>query len=538
MQRLALIVAFGMMAALLRCPAQFNAPSTDPSTATPPLQTFQGTGSSTTPTFPVQNKWEVRWICMRSLTLTVYSADHAVVAAVTVRGPGSLSLPTGGSYYLQIDGETPPPEAEQPSTPQGAPVSGLIGTINDSGQNQTDGQQPSRSPNGPNGYNNRFEFYLWHVSVFGAPSGGAALAGVPAVVPPNGATNAASAPAAPTAKLTEDQARAVVLITGDNAEGTGFLVKTPDGPCVVTNLHVIGNNPNLKITTNTGAPVKMLSAKGASDRDLAMLSIQDAGYSYLELATDVSKTAQPGDDVITPGNSQGGGVILNTNGKVLGIGPDRVEFDNPIYHGNSGGPVFHAGSNKVLGVVTEAMKVDLTDSLDKTSFASRNSAISSSIRYFGLRLDTVPSWVPLDWNRFQSETAFIEQFDHQSRSLDSFLNPPKSGTSDASGDAGLYLQDTKIMSARDSFRQESSDTDESQRLHAFKDLLYELGNIADSDMTDIQKINTFYSFDQPRVKDEIAYRNALKDELDKVGDDVSHLNGLVPRTSNNNSDNN
>jgi S1-C subfamily serine protease len=95
------------------------------------------------------------------------------------------------------------------------------------------------------------------------------------------------------------------------------MIKTPDGPAVVTNIHVIANNPNLKITTNTGALVPVLSEKGASDRDLALLAIKDAHYSYLEMAADISQTVQPGDEVITPGNSEGGEVMLNTDGKVL-----------------------------------------------------------------------------------------------------------------------------------------------------------------------------------------------------------------------------
>jgi hypothetical protein len=281
----------------------------------------------------------------------------------------------------------------------------------------------------------------------------------------------------------------VVLIKGDNAEGTGFMIKTPDGPAIVTNIHVIANNPNLKITTNTGALVKMLSAKGASDRDLALLSIQDAGYSYMEVAPDISKTVQPGDEVVTPGNSQGGEVMLNTKGKVLGIGPERIEFDNPIYHGNSGGPVFHTKSGTVLGVVTEAMKVDISNDLDKASFASRNSAISGAMRYFGLRLDTVTAWVPIDSRRFQIETFFLDQFHEQSRRLDAYLNSPDSNhsggensNSNGQDDSTIYLNDEKIMKALDSYHERASGGDTGQKLDALRGFVFDLTSLADLDV--------------------------------------------------------
>jgi hypothetical protein len=519
----------------------------------PPLQSFTGTGSSTTATFVVQPNWEIKWSCPQGVKITIYSGDKTAVAAVT--GPGtSMYLAAGGTYYLQIDGPTPPPSQypdQQPQQSKPAPIANTFGSINDPVPNSTNNQQQSNNQGGPNnpynrnpyqrpGFDPKF-FFTWHVSVVGQAAAGssqfASYTPPPGPGTPNGNTPGAAtppAPATPPAKLTEDQARAVVLITGDNAVGTGFLIKTLDGPFVVTNLHVIGDNPNLKITTSTGAAVKMLSAKGASDRDLAMLSIEDAGYNYLDVSTDISKTVQPGDQVITPGNSQGGGVMLNTCGKVLGIGPERIEFDNPIYHGNSGGPVFHVNSNKVLGVVTEAMKVDLSNSLDKTSFSNRQSAISSTMRYFGLRLDTVTGWIPIDWTRFQTETTFLEQFDKQSRALDSYLNPPAKDNSDSassdssSADANLYLDDKKIMAARDSFRRQASGTDGAQRIQAFKELLFDLNDVADSDMTAIQNMDNFYPFDRPRAKDEIAYRKALKSELDDIGTDVNRLNGLAP----------
>jgi hypothetical protein len=348
----------------------------------------------------------------------------------------------------------------------------------------------------------------------------------------NFTTNAATTPTpsapAPIVKLTENQARAVVLIKGDKAEGTGFLVKMADGPSVVTNIHVISANPHIKITTTTGVDIPILSLKGASDRDLAVFAIKDNNYNYLDLAPDVSATVQTGDDVVTPGNSEGGEVMLNTGGKVQGIGPQRVEFDNPIYHGNSGGPVFHTKSGKVIAVVTEAMKVNVSDDLDKTSFQSRNSAISGSMRYFGLRLDTVPHWDVYDWKRFLNETQFLDEFHQESRCLDSFLNAPdKDSNGNANPDATLYLTDEKIRAANDSFSQRAGDgVDSAQRLDALRILLFDLTGIADNNVANIQNMANFYPFDQEQAKDEIAYRKALKTELDSIGNNVTRLNSL------------
>ncbi len=486
-----------------------------------PLQKFEGTGSQTTTSFNVGDQWEVRWAGL-GMNLSVLAADNSVVAgAVGFRG--ALYVPKGGTYHLQID-YIPFPGVQMPAPHWSVEV--LL-------MNSLATQAPSTLPNYalPTG-SGTSSSPLAAITPSNAPAAPASPFGSP--VPPTPVPPApvpASAPA-PTVNLTGDQARAVVLIKGDNAEGTGFMIKTPAGPVVITNIHVIANNPNIKVTTSTGALVSVLSEKGASDRDLAMLTIQDAGYSYLQLAPDISTVAQPGDEVITPGNSQGGEVMLNTAGKVLGIGPQRVEIDNPIYHGNSGGPVFHTKSGKVLGVVTEAMKVDMSNDLDKASFASRNSAISGSMRYFALRLDTVPQWVPIESRRFQIETTFLDQFEDQSQRLDSFLNSSDKGSPNntSSDDAKLYLTDDKIMKANNDYETEASGADTAQRIQALREMLFELESIADSNMDQISTPQNFYSFDQERAQGERDYRKALRAELDSIGNNIERL-GSLPRTN-------
>ena len=460
------------------------------------------------------------------MNLSVLSTDGTVVAGIHGVFKGSLYIPKGGTFYIQLNSDHPEmrlpwhlviAEVANGATLSGADANPMLATPGDSN-------------------------YALPTSVLAPGAVSQSSSPTPGNTPPGQNPNTVSTPQTNPAtatpfKLTDDQARAVVLIVGDNAEGTGFLVKTPDGPAVVTNIHVIANNPNLKVTTNTGAVVNVLSVKGASDRDLALLSIQDANYNYLDVSTDISRSVQPGDEVITPGNSQGGEVMLNTSGKVLGIGPERIEFDNPIYHGNSGGPIFHTKSGKVLGVVTEAIKVDTSDDLDKASFSSRNSAISGSMRYFGLRLDTVSSWITIDWHRFQNETTFLDQFHKQSLCLDSYLNAPDNsngqGDSTSAGDANanLYKTDDRIMKANNGYTQQASGADIAQRIQAARGLVFDLQGIADLDMDQIQNMNNFYTFNQDRARQELAYRKALKKELDAISSNVDRL-GSLPRSNN------
>jgi len=497
-----------------------------------PAQSFDGTESQTTTSFTIGDKWEVRF--------------HSAWGTCHLRPLTNMAQ------------AAPPANQNQNATP-------FQDTVN-RGFNGGNQQNPNSSPNNGNqgqnggvaGENPQLHaqqtYKHWWVEVVEMSSPAAATPDGQMLAIPNyalpgtsgdapatsltsatapGATQYAtatspSAPVAPASKMSEDQARAVVLIKGDNAEGTGFMIKTPNGPAVITNIHVIANNPNLKITTNTGALVTVLSEKGACDRDLAMLSIQDDGYNYLQFSPDISKNVQPGDEVITPGNSQGGEVMLNTGGKVLGIGPVRIEFDNPIYHGNSGGPVFHPKSGKVLGVVTEAMKVNTSDDLDKASFASRNSAISGSMRYFGLRLDTVAAWIPIDSRRFQIETTFLDEFHEQSRRLDAYLNH---GENDRDEAAKLYHSDAKIMKANDNYAGHSTGSDTAQHIDLIRSLVFDLQCVADIDMDQIRDKNNFYKFDQDRAQDEYDYRTALKKELDSIGNNVERAS-FLPRSNN------
>jgi len=326
-----------------------------------------------------------------------------------------------------------------------------------------------------------------------------------------------------TVKANSDWDSAVVMIKGDKAEGTGFLVHMPDGPAVVTNLHVLSSNPHFHVMTSDGREIPILSLRGASDRDLALLSIQDDHYHYLDMASDDTVDTQTGDEIITPGNSEGGEVTLDTPGKVLGLGPDRIEISNPIYHGNSGGPVVEKATGKVVGVVTFAMTRTPTDLMDQASRANPNSAITSDIRYFGLRLDTVPQWQPYTLDQFTVQANFLENFHENSVCLDSIFNGAryeKSGmTSKGAPDSKYFMHNSEL--AAKIIPHMIDDPEHAAYIEDVRVAILDLIQFGQRDLDSVQNSNNFYSFEWKRAQEEAAYRKALLKEAQAVNDKIN-----------------
>lgn len=174
---------------------------------------------------------------------------------------------------------------------------------------------------------------------------------------------------------------AVVTISGNEGAGTGFICNFHGKPYVATNQHVLAAGNQLIIRTTSGEaliPQKFFAATNA-DITLIQCASVPAGITPLEIAKLPDSSIHQGDPVIIPGNSKGDGVITQTPGKLLAVGPQRVEVDNPVYPGNSGSPIIHLSSKNVIGVLTEAELVTLNQ-FEKASFRSKNSTIKSEIR--------------------------------------------------------------------------------------------------------------------------------------------------------------
>lgn len=223
-------------------------------------------------------------------------------------------------------------------------------------------------------------------------------------------------------RLTPEQLSAIVTISGDSSGGTGFICKLHDHYVVVTNQHVLAGSNEITFRTLSGELLRFEALYAANDRDLAVLTLAalPSGITPLTVLQESERLVATGDRTIIPGNSRAGGVVTQTPGSVVAIGPSRIETDNPVYGGNSGSPIIHLPTGKVIGVLTKARLLSF-DRFDTASFKNEQSAIKSEIRYFGYRLDTVPFWEPLDWHHFQALDADIKQTERELESIASFL---------------------------------------------------------------------------------------------------------------------
>jgi hypothetical protein len=221
-------------------------------------------------------------------------------------------------------------------------------------------------------------------------------------------------------------------------------------------------------------------------------------------------------------------------GKLVGMSPERIDFDNAMGLGSSGAPVIHVKTGTVLGIVTTQKQVDVSDRLAQAWPANPAPGSSSIIPYYGLRVAGVPVWETLDSERFLAETLFLQRFHDNTRYLDSYLNGrrPRGQFGDAANENGppdnrYFQKNMKLREDQDTYRQEASDADENQRLDAARELLFDLQSFAVADLDTLQGMTGLYSYDQAWAREEIAYRRALKKELDDLSNSINRFDAIA-----------
>jgi hypothetical protein len=206
----------------------------------------------------------------------------------------------------------------------------------------------------------------------------------------------------------------------------------------------------------------------------------------LPMHEDVGAGVAVGDDVLVLGNSQGSGVVTEIPGKVVGIGPDLVEVDAKFVEGNSGSPIVHLKSGKVIAIATFL-------TLHNTSVIDKDSPFDG-IRRFGYRLDVAKDWEYPELARFAAEAEAIRQRKHVTEMLaavfvdidnDGFLSlESHQGTNDPTRACVV-----EFLRAVDQRRRPSVADITSAKARLFRELLH-VTNSGDLDTTGFTKWHT------------------------------------------------
>ncbi|MGB8355846.1 MAG: serine protease [Chthoniobacteraceae bacterium] len=205
----------------------------------------------------------------------------------------------------------------------------------------------------------------------------------------------------------------LVFVTGKEAQGSGFIASMKGANFLITNAHVAAGINGAAFKSLDGTAVQGGVPTVAVGEDIFCMAMP-AGGTPLEVMQGVDENAAIGDEVVVLGNAEGAGVINTIMGRITGIGPNLVEVDAPFVPGNSGSPIIHIKSGKVIGVATYAV----IQNYDATTNEKMKAPI---IRRFGYRLDGVKAWQSVNWQTFYAQAAIMQNIETLTNDLGDFF---------------------------------------------------------------------------------------------------------------------
>ena len=236
---------------------------------------------------------------------------------------------------------------------------------------------------------------------------------------PSPATPTVAAPAQPTTTtatlgdIVKTYRNSLVFVTGADGSGSGFVARLNEANFLFTNDHVAAGIKGAGFKSLDGTKVTGGAAASAVGHDIFRMQLGPGGTPF-EVMLKVDENAAIDDEVVVLGNSEGAGVINTIKGRIVGIGPNLVEVDAPFQPGNSGSPIVHLKTGKVIGVATYL-------TIKKYDAATKEVLKAPVIRRFGYRLDSVKTWQPVAWPAFYAQAAEIQAIETLTGDLDKFL---------------------------------------------------------------------------------------------------------------------
>ena len=324
----------------------------------------------------------------------------------------------------------------------------------------------------------------------GSPTSGAAS--VPAPVQPSAETQQAAS------EVVKTNHNNLVFVSGKEGAGSGFIANMGGANYLVTNAHVAAGINDADFKTLDGTVVQRGAAGVAAGHDICRMALPKGGKPF-EVMERVDENAGIGDNIVVLGNAEGSGVINTIMGKIVGIGPSLVEIDAQFVPGNSGSPIVHLKTGKVIGVATYSV----TRKYDATTKEKMKEPV---VRRFGYRIDSVKIWQPVNWQSFYAQAAAMEKIHTLTEALDNFFRDLYENKSHvtASRHANPVIK-TRISQWQESKSHKLSVTD---RESADANFISFLKVACQTDLADVQRSLT-YDYFQRRLTEEQGTRNEM-----------------------------
>lgn len=166
-------------------------------------------------------------------------------------------------------------------------------------------------------------------------------------------------------------------------QGAGFLVDAPRG-WILTNAHVAGRSPSeieVAFANQDYQPAHKVYVDPFADIAILALDHPAAGRQVARL--DRTTPAVVGEPVGAFGHPMGfaftgtRGIVSATTDR---FGPDLIQIDATVDHGNSGGPVISLRDGRILGIATAMMDADRHDRLNFATPISEAQSILALMR--------------------------------------------------------------------------------------------------------------------------------------------------------------
>lgn len=290
----------------------------------------------------------------------------------------------------------------------------------------------------------------------------------------------------------------IVLIKGKDGAGSGFVFERGGRRFLASNAHVMAGVRAPKFSTLDRSTLKFKGtpATVAVGHDILLLELDSTnGIPAMEA---FEAEVAVNDAIVVYGNTGGSDVATAIKGKLIGIGPNRIEVDAEIEHGNSGSPIVHLQSGKVIGVATYATTDDLLSG-------------DTKIRRFGYRLDTVKQWQPVEWGRFYTEADRLEKFQETTTELrKAFLE--LNGLNQRKTKVRLFAYESPVIrQALDGFYQRLDGARSEQDANsAVNSLLGSLRGVSQGGPTTVKPSFTYEYFRQQYSEDEAVRTEVMR----------------------------